>query len=82
VLEAAAVGALGMAAAFAIYAVLGAVIATVIRNETGVVLDLWAPHPIMWQAPLGMIVLCALGGLAPAWKAYRTDVADNLAPAS
>jgi putative ABC transport system permease protein len=82
VVEAAAVGALGMAAAFAIYAVLGTVIAMVIRNETGVVLDLWAPHPIMWQAPLGMIALCALGGLAPAWKAYRTDVADNLAPVS
>jgi putative ABC transport system permease protein len=82
VLEAAAVGALGMAVAFAIYGILGTVIAMVIRNETGVVLDLWAPHPIMWQAPLGMITLCALGGLAPAWKAYRTDVADNLAPTS
>jgi len=82
VLEAAAVGALGMAAAFGVFAVIGAVVATVIRNETGVVLELWTPHPIMWQAPLGMIALCALGGLVPAWKAYRTDVAENLAPMS
>jgi putative ABC transport system permease protein len=29
-----------------------------------------------------MIALCALCGLLPAWKAYRTDVAENLAPVS
>jgi putative ABC transport system permease protein len=82
VLEAASIGAFGMAVAFAIYAILGSVIAIVIRNETGVVLEVWAPHPVMWQAPLGMVTLCALGGLAPAWKAYRTDIAENLAPVS
>ena len=36
---------------------------------------------MLW-APLGMIALCALSGLLPAWKAYQTDVADNLAPVS
>src|SRR5690606_33639441 len=82
VLEAAVVGALGMVVAFVVYGALGAVVAAVIRAETGVVLTLWAPHPVMAWAPAGMIALCALGGLVPAWKAYRTDVAENLAPVS
>jgi putative ABC transport system permease protein len=82
VLEAAAIGALGMVASFAIYAGIVAVVASVIRSETGVVIDAWTAHPVMWWAPLGMIALCALGGIAPAWKAYRTDVAESLAPSS
>ena len=82
VLEAATIGALGMVASFAIYAVIVAVVAAVIRTETGVVIEMWTMHPVMWRAPLGMIALCALGGLVPAWKAYRTDVADNLSPSS
>jgi putative ABC transport system permease protein len=36
---------------------------------------------MLW-APAGMIALCAVCGLLPAWKAYRTDVAENLAPIS
>jgi putative ABC transport system permease protein len=29
-----------------------------------------------------MIALCALGGVVPAFKAYRTPVAETLAPVS
>jgi putative ABC transport system permease protein len=47
-----------------------------------VVLDVFAPHPVLWIAPLGMLLLGAVAGLLPAWKAYATDVADNLAPAT
>ncbi|MDB6168992.1 MAG: hypothetical protein JWM88_1856 [Verrucomicrobia bacterium] len=82
VLEAAAIGALGMAAAFVAYAAILTGVAIVIRAQTGVLLETWKFHPVMLWAPLGMIALCALGGLLPAWKAYRTDVADNLAPVS
>ncbi|MDB6126772.1 MAG: hypothetical protein JWM35_668 [Verrucomicrobia bacterium] len=82
VLEAAAIGFLGMVAAFAAYAAILTTVAVIIRAQTGVLLEAWKFHPIMLWAPLGMITLCALGGLLPAWKAYRTDVADNLAPVS
>ena len=82
VLEAAVIGALGMAAAFAVYAVIVSGVAAVIRAQTGVLLQTFTYNHIMLWAPLAMIALCALSGLLPAWKAYRTDVADNLAPVS
>jgi putative ABC transport system permease protein len=82
VLEASVIGALGMIAAFAVYAVIVAGVATIIQAQTGVRLDVLTWNPVMAWAPLGMIALCALGGLLPAWKAYRTDVAAHLAPVS
>jgi putative ABC transport system permease protein len=33
-------------------------------------------------APAALVVLCALGGVVPALKAYRIPVAENLAPVS
>lgn len=82
VLEATALGAIGMTASFGMFAIIVQVVATVIRNETGAVIDPWEWHPVMGWAPLGMIALCALGGVVPAWKAYRTDVAAGLTPES
>lgn len=82
VLEAAAIGALGMAAAFVVYAAIFTLVASVIRAQTGVVLDVWAPNAAMLWTPPAMVTLCALSGLLPAWKAYRTDVAANLTPSS
>ncbi len=71
-----------MVAAFAVYVGIMSVVAAVIRAQTGVMLEPWRYDPVMLWAPLAMIALCALGGLVPAWKAYRTDVASNLAPVS
>jgi len=82
VLEAAAIGSLGMLVAFAVFALITVTVAAVIRLETGVVLDPWTAHAVMLWAPAGMIGLCALGGVVPAWKAYRTDVAESLSPLS
>jgi putative ABC transport system permease protein len=82
VLEAAVIGLLGMLAAFAVYAVIFTLVAAVIQTQTGIMLDAWSHQPVMLWAPLGMILLCALSGLLPAWKAYRTDIAENLAPVS
>ena len=82
VLESAVIGLLGMIGAFGIYAVILSVVGEVIRNQTGVLLETFTYNPIMLWAPPGMIALCALCGLLPAWKAYRTDVAENLAPVS
>ncbi len=82
VLEATMIGALGMMAAFALYGLTVAGVAAVIRAQTGILLETWTWNPVMLWAPAGMVVLCALCGLLPAWKAYRTDVAENLAPVS
>jgi putative ABC transport system permease protein len=82
VAEAACIGALGAAAGFVVYYGLYAGVANVIRAQTGVVLDLAASHPVLWICPLAMIALCALGGIIPALKAYRTPVAETLAPVS
>jgi putative ABC transport system permease protein len=82
VAEAACIGALGSATGFGIYFILLTVVARVIRAQTGVVLDVSAYHPVLWICPAAMIALCALGGVVPAFKAYRTPVAETLAPVS
>ena len=80
--EAACIGALGAVIGFAVYFGLFAGVANIVRAQTGVVLDLAAKHPVLWICPLAMIGLCALGGVVPALKAYRTPVAETLAPLS
>jgi putative ABC transport system permease protein len=82
VAEAACIGALGALTGFAVYFALFAGVAQVIRAQTGVVLDLGARHAVLWLCPVAMIALCALGGIVPALKAYRTPVAETLAPVS
>jgi putative ABC transport system permease protein len=82
VLEAAVIGAIGMVIAFAAYAGIVSVVAAVIQAQTGVLIEAFTYNPVMLWAPLGMIALCAASGLLPAMKAYRTDVAGNLAPIS
>ncbi len=82
VAEAACIGGLGAAVGFGVYFVLLVGVAGVIRTQTGVVLDVAAWHPVLWICPVAMIGLCALGGVIPALKAYRTPVAETLAPVS
>jgi putative ABC transport system permease protein len=78
--ESAAVGALGAAAGFIVYAAVLALTGAVLRDSTGVLLRWDAFHPALLWAPLGMVGLSALAGLLPAWLAYRVDVASGLAP--
>ena len=80
--EAVAIATLGMVIAFLVYGVILTTVAAVIRAQTGVVLDPLAWNPVLVWAPLGMIALSALAGMVPALKAYRTDVAEHLAPTS
>jgi putative ABC transport system permease protein len=77
-LEAGAIAALGAALGILAHYLLLALAATVIRQQTGVVLDPWAFAPVILWGPALMIALGALAGLIPAWKAYRTDVAEAL----
>jgi len=82
VAEAATIGALGAGASVLVYAALFTGVTSIIRTQTGVVLDVTQWHPVLLIAPAGLIALAALGGVVPAWKAYRTPVAENLSPAS
>lgn len=82
VLEAAAIAALGMLLAYGVYAAISGVASSVIRAQTGVVIDALGFHAVMVVAPLAIIGLAAVMGVIPALKAYRADVATGLAPAS
>lgn len=82
VAEAATIGVLGALAGLLVYGSMILVIGGVIRAQTGVVIDPWTWHPVLWVAPLAMVGLCALGGVIPALKAYRVPVAETLAPTS
>lgn len=82
VMESGAIAALGSLGGYAVYAVIVGGIAGVVRSRTGVVIDAFAYHPALWAAPLGMTVLGMLAGVLPAFRAYSTDVATNLAPST
>jgi putative ABC transport system permease protein len=82
VLEAATIAAFGAVAGFLFYAAITLSAASVIRAQVGVVLEPFVWNPVMLGAPLGMILLGAFAGIIPAIKAYQTDVAENLSPAS
>jgi putative ABC transport system permease protein len=82
VLESSAVAASGAVIGFAVYLALSGLAAAVMRQQVGVVLTPWEFQPVMIWAPLAMTALGAAAGLLPAWKAYQTDVAGNLAPVS
>lgn len=82
VAEAAGIGVLGAAAGLAVYFALFSAVAEIVRAQTGVVLTAATWQPVLWIAPVAMVGLCALGGVVPAVKAYRTPVAETLAPVS
>jgi putative ABC transport system permease protein len=82
VLEAAAISAIGMVIAFVLHTTIVLVASALIRQQTGVVIDPAKFHLVLVAAPAGIVGLAALLAVFPAIKAYRTDVADNLAPIS
>ena len=78
--ESATIAAIGAVAGFAFYFLILMAAASVVRTQTGVIIEVLAGHPILWIAPLAMTTLGALAGILPALKAYGTDVATNLTP--
>lgn len=82
VLESTVIAALGSLLGYLVYAAVLGAAAAVIRSQTGVVLEVLSFHPSLVWTPAGMVVLGALAGLLPAFKAYSTDVSENLVPAS
>lgn len=82
VLEAALIAGAGALLGYFVYIAILLGAAAIVREQTGVVLELGRVHGALLAAPLGILVLGALSGLAPALKAYRTPVARNLVPSS
>lgn len=82
VLEAASIAALGAVAGYGVYAAILWGVASVVRAQTGVVLEVLHWDAVLVLAPAAIIVLGGLAGFIPALKAYRTDVAENLTPHS
>ncbi|MCA9448146.1 MAG: ABC transporter permease, partial [Candidatus Omnitrophica bacterium] len=82
ILESSIIALMGSLLGFVVYAIILGVTTLVIRSQTGVVLDIFSPHPILILAPIGMTVVGAISGIFPAIKAYTTDIASNLTPIS
>jgi putative ABC transport system permease protein len=82
VLESAVIAAIGAVIGFGIYAVIMVAAESTLRDEIGVTLHLQEFHNIMVIVPLGLVALGAAVGIVPAFKAYSTDVAQNLIPQS
>jgi hypothetical protein len=78
--EGAATATMGVLLAFPVYLSVMAVAALIVREQTGVVLDIFQGHVILISAPLISIVLGAFAGLPAALRAYSTDVATHLSP--
>lgn len=82
ILESAAIAAMGAVAGFLVYAAIVGTAAFIVRAQTGVVIEVLQFHPVLVFGPLGMVILGALSGILPAWRAYSTDVASNLVPST
>ena len=82
VLEAASIAALGVIAGILVYAAIFTSASTIVRAQTGIVLDLLKFHLAFVVVPVCVILLGVIAGVVPAFKAYRTDIATNLTPIS
>lgn len=82
IFQSAGIALLGVLVSFVFYAIVATLATGIIREQTGVVLDLFAFHPVFLLVPIGMLGLGCVSGLIPAIIAYRTEVSQNLAPTS
>ena len=82
ILESTVIAVIGSLLGYVVYAGILSAAAYGVRQQTGVVLYVFELHPVLWMTPLGMALLGAIAGIAPAYKAYSTDVAENLVPHS
>jgi len=77
-LEAGSLAAMGAALGYLVYGVILLVAQQIVRDQTGVLLEVLRFQPALIVTPLAMIGLGLVAGLVPAIRAYATDVAGNL----
>ena len=82
VLEATAIAALGSGLAIGVHLIVASSVSGLLRQQAGVILDVWRYHPAVSGIPMLMIALGVLAGIVPAIRAYATDVATGLEPHS
>lgn len=73
---------LGVAGGFVFYGTILTVAGQIIRAQTGVLIEIFRFSHILWFGPVTMILMSLFVALIPAFKAYKTDVAENLKPTS
>lgn len=78
VLESLGITVSGLLAGLALYLVAGYGVATLLRNEAGVAVDLLAFNAAFAWVPLALLGVGLLAGLVPAIKGYGTNVSENL----
>lgn len=81
-LESTIIAALGVLVSFIFFGLIMLVAAYLVREQTGVVLNIFRFDWALILVPLVMILVGAIAGLIPAFKAYKTDVAGNLTAVS
>lgn len=81
-LESTLIAGLGSLAGYLVYLVIFAATAVIVRQQTGVALDVFEFHASLIVVPVAMTLLGTLSGILPALKAYSTDVVRNLDPLS
>ncbi len=82
VTEAALTALIGAVAGYFVYLIILSATAYIVKNQTGVAINVFNAEAVLFLTPILMTATGAIAGLIPAFKAYRTDVAENLTPSS
>lgn len=72
----------GILGSFLAYFCIGEIVSSLIREQTGVLLEPFSRSTAFIFVPLFMIMIGLLSGLLPALRAYRVEVSHNLSPRS
>ncbi|MGD9689453.1 MAG: ABC transporter permease [Phycisphaerales bacterium] len=78
--ESAVVGALGAISGVALCLLGVRLVAAVLKERLGILLDAGLPFDLALSVGVGTVLLAAIAGIIPAVSAYRTSVARNLRP--
>ncbi|MCU0237923.1 MAG: ABC transporter permease [Pyrinomonadaceae bacterium] len=82
ILESAFTALIGAILGFLVYTIILSIAAYIVKNQTGVVINIFSFNWMLVLTPILMTIIGAISGLIPAFKAYQTDVAENLVPVS